>query len=181
MTTIEGKNAHTANPTAKIRHVTNTHQKTDMEITLQRLKQSISGEETIGVLSIPDRYECFVLEDQRREVKVMGDTRIPAGRYEIKLRNEGRIHQNYIAKFGHGFHKGTLWLQNVPGFQYILIHIGNTEADTMGCLLTGKTYVENSGHFTLQNSTVSYKELYPIIRDEILSGKSVFITIFDES
>lgn len=151
-----------------------------MEITLQRISQSQSGEETIGKLTIPGRYECWVLEDQRRDVKVKGDTRIPAGRYEIKLRSEGRIHQNYLAKFGSDFHKGTLHLQDVPNFLYILIHIGNTEKDTEGCLLTGKTYSVANGHFTIQQSTAAYKELYAIIRDLLIAGEKVFISIYDE-
>lgn len=150
------------------------------EITLQRLQQSQSGEETIGKLTMPGRYECWVLEDQKRDVKVKGDTRIPAGRYEIKLRTEGRIHQNYLTKFGSDFHKGTLHLQDVPNFQYILIHIGNTEKDTEGCLLTGKTYSVANGHFTIQQSTAAYKELYAIIRDLLLAGEKVFISVYDE-
>jgi hypothetical protein len=150
------------------------------EITLQRIQQSPSGEETIGKLTMCGRYECWVLEDQHREVKVKGDTRIPAGRYEIKLRPAGRIHENYLAKFGADFHKGTLHLQDVPNFQYILIHIGNTEKDTDGCLLTGKSYSVSNGHFLLQNSTVAYKELYAIVRDELLSGVRVFISVYDE-
>lgn len=150
------------------------------EVTLQRIQQSPSAEETIGKLNMSGRYECWVLEDQKRDVKVKGDTRIPAGRYEIKLRTEGRIHQNYLAKFGADFHKGTLHLQGVPNFQYILIHIGNTEKDTEGCLLTGKTYTVVNGHFTIQQSTAAYKELYAIIRDKLLAGERVFISIYDE-
>ncbi|NLH78226.1 MAG: hypothetical protein GX465_14435 [Acidobacteria bacterium] len=150
------------------------------EITLQRLQQSQSGEETIGKLTIPGRYECWILEDQKRDVKVKGDTRIPAGRYEIKLRAAGRIHENYLQKFGADFHKGTLHFQDVPNFQYILIHIGNTEKDTEGCLLTGKTYSAANGHFTIQQSTAAYKELYAIVRDKLLSGEKVFISIYDE-
>ena len=150
------------------------------EVTLQRIQQSPSGEETIGKLTMSGRYECWVLEDQHRDVKVKGDTRIPAGRYEIKLRAAGRIHENYLQKFGTEFHKGTLHLQDVPNFQYILIHIGNTEKDTEGCLLTGKSYSVSGGHFLLQNSTAAYKELYAIIRDELLSGVRVFISVYDE-
>ena len=81
-------------------------------------------------------YLCFTLEDEARENKIPGETRIPAGKYEIKLRTEGGHDARYSTRF-RGMHKGMLELQDVPEFKYILIHCGNTEEDTAGCLLLG--------------------------------------------
>ena len=120
----------------------------------------------------------FVLEDEERTVKVFGETRIPEGVYEIKLRTEGGFHQKYLEKFGNEFHKGMLWLQNVPNFEYVLIHIGNTDDDTAGCLLVGDGCTENiTKDGQLQGSTSAYKRLYPIIIDRLLDGEQVFIEI----
>lgn len=179
MTPTEGKNAATGQKTEKNRKGISTLKSNTMEIVLKRQKQSSSGEETIGMLYIDGIFQCLILEDQKRDVKVKGDTRIPAGRYKILLRKEGRIHQNYAEKFGK-WHRGTLHLQDVPNFQYILIHIGNTEKDTEGCLLTNTGYNEKDGHFVGYGSTAAYQKIYPVIADAI-EKNDVFIEIADES
>jgi len=56
-------------------------------LSLQRFHDS--GQSTLGLLSVNDQFLCFTLEDEGREIKVKGETRIPAGRYQIKLRAEG--------------------------------------------------------------------------------------------
>lgn len=128
---------------------------------------------TIGALLIDSNFKCFTLEDEKRTVKVYGETRIPEGTYDIKLRTTGGFHQRYTKKFG-SFHKGMLWLQDVPNFQYILIHIGNKDDDTAGCILVGNV-AYNTG--TIGHSTDAYKAIYPIISDELLKGNNVEIKI----
>lgn len=143
-------------------------------------------EATLGRLYIDDAFECFTLEDQGREgAKVKGETRIPAGEYAIKLRPEGGWHEReakrYDKKFGAGWHKGMLHLQNVPGFEYILIHAGNTEQETMGCLLVGAaTGVDRRGHHSVLSSRSAYEKLYPKISKALLAGESVTIKINDQ-
>ncbi len=111
-----------------------------MELTVLRYA---SGEEsTLGLLYIDKKFACYTLEDEHRDVKVMGETRIPAGRYQVKLRTEGSHHLRYQQKFP-DIHKGMLHVTNVPNFQWILIHIGNDDDDTAGCLLVGDTSVSN--------------------------------------
>ena len=61
-----------------------------MELRLQREKNN--GDTTIGRLYIDGEYECYTLEDQPNDKKVYGETRIPAGTYEIKLRTTGTTH-----------------------------------------------------------------------------------------
>lgn len=132
------------------------------------------AEETIGRFYIDDIYQCYTLEDQHRDIKVMGDTRIPAGRYPVVLRREGGHHIRYAAKYA-GMHQGMLHIINVPNFKWILIHVGNTELDTMGCLLVGLTKHAR----TIGNSVAAYKKIYPPIANAIMAGEEVWITYND--
>ena len=72
-------------------------------------------------------YKCYSLEDPVRPegVKVWGDTAIPKGEYPVALR------------FSQRFQKELPGVQNVPGFDGILLHGGNVKADTHGCPLLG--------------------------------------------
>lgn len=143
-------------------------------------------EATLGRLYIDDAFECFTLEDQGRDgAKVMGETRIPAGEYELKLRAEGGWHERegkrYDKKFGANWHQGMLHLQNVPGFEYILIHAGNTEKETMGCLLVGAaTGVDKRGHHSVGASRNAYEKLYPKVSKALSAGETVTIRINDQ-
>ena len=102
-----------------------------MRLTLQR-KTSVGGA-TIGTLYIDGGFACHTLEDEVREVegqpveswKIHGKTAIPAGEYIVALADSPR------------FGNDTLTLLNVPGFQYIRMHAGNTSEDTEGCILLG--------------------------------------------
>lgn len=150
-----------------------------MNITVQRY--STSKNDTLGLLFINCQFQCYTLEDEYRSVKKWGETRIPAGTYKVKLRTEGGFDTKYLHKFGGVFHKGMLWIKDVPGFEYILIHIGNDEDDTAGCLLVGNSV--NNNQITrafLSNSTNAYKSMYPKVRDAIIEGQEVTITIKDE-
>ncbi len=144
-----------------------------MKITLQRFHST--DDFTIGKLTL-DGDSYYTCEDEKREQKVMHETRIPAGTYEIKLRTFGGHHERYKAKFP--FHVGMLWLQNVPKFEAILIHIGNTDADTSGCILLGMKADLIKG--TISQSTIAYSKFYPKVAKEITEGRKVFIEITDE-
>ena len=142
-----------------------------MKIVLQRL--SDNGTSTLGRLTA-DGLQCVTLEDTYRKDKVYGKTRIPAGRYEIKLRTAGRMHTKYIKKFSN--HIGMMWLQDVPGFQFIYIHIGNSAKDSLGCILVGTT-IENEDF--ISESTVAYVRLYAIVVEALERGEEVTIQIID--
>lgn len=146
-----------------------------MRVQIQIVKET--SEETLSKLIINGDQLCYILEDEYREVKVKGETRIPGGIYEAVLRMEGRHREVYTKKFGADFHKGMIHLKDVPGFQFILFHIGNTDKDTEGCLLCGLGYTENNGRIALTQSANAYKKVYPIIRDRILSGEKVYFEI----
>lgn len=143
-----------------------------MQLTVSRNK--CDGDTTLGSLLIDDIFECFTLEDEYRTVKVWGETRIPAGTYEIKFRREGKFHERYAQRFPQ-FHNGMLEVTNVPGFQYILIHTGNTDDDTAGCLLVG----EKIHDWKLVDSTKAYIRLYKQVAAALLSQEPVMITYID--
>ena len=87
-------------------------------------------------------FLCYTLEDEAREVKVKGETRVPAGTYKVELRTEGGFNNKYTKKYG-DFHKGMLHVTNVPNFEFILIHTGNDDSHTAGCLLVGDSQENN--------------------------------------
>ena len=105
---------------------------------LEVLRISSQKDSTNGILfdvtGGKRKFLCYTLEDEYRKDKVKGETRIPAGTYDIILRKVGSFHTKYSEKFK-DMHKGMLWVKDVPNFEYILIHIGNTDEDTSGCLL----------------------------------------------
>ena len=147
---------------------------------LKVLRFSSQHDSTNGLLfsNTDGRFEflCYTLEDEYRSSKVRGETRIPAGEYEIKLRTEGGFHQKYTKKYGK-MHKGMLHVTDVPGFEYILIHTGNTDEHTAGCLLVGDSQ-ENNAFIKdgfIGKSTNAYKRIYPDIAKAILKGEKVTI------
>lgn len=150
-----------------------------MELKLKRINSNTN--DTIGLFYINDKFECFTLEDEKREVKVKGKTRIPAGRYKVELRTEGGLTKRYAANFPK-MHKGMLWLRNVPDFQYIYLHVGNKHTDTDGCPLLGDTLINNlNGNGFVGESRKAYQRVYPKIADVISAGKEeVWITVEDE-
>ena len=145
------------------------------------LRYSENGESTLGLMFINGKFVCYTLEDERREKKVMGETRIPAGTYKIKLRKEGGHHARYSKKFP-GMHIGMLHITNVPNFEYILIHIGNNDDDTAGCLLVGNSSISNVNQDgRINSSTIAYETIYPKIALALNRGEQVDITFYDET
>ena len=125
-------------------------------------------------------FLCYTLEDEKREEKVMAETRIPAGTYEIKLRKEGGFHGRYTKKYG-SMHKGMLHVQDVPNFKWILIHTGNTDEHTAGCLIVGDSQENNTliKNGFIGKSTQAYKRIYPPIAKALENGEKVTIEYID--
>ena len=143
---------------------------------LKVLRYSDNGESTIGLLFVDGKFECYTLEDEARTHKVFNETRIPEGCYDIEYRVEGGHHARYMRKFG-DFHKGMLHLKNVPNFKYVLIHIGNDDDDTAGCLLVGSK-VNNNQYSVgyIESSTDAYTKLYEKVSNALETGDTVTIT-----
>ncbi len=135
-----------------------------MKLTLKRI--ALRPTYTIGKLYIDDAYFCDTLEDTVRdtnksgkfdngEQKIKGKTAIPYGTYEIKWTYSPR------------FKKHTPQLMNVPSFEGIRVHAGNTSADTEGCLILGK----NKQVGKVLNSRATINKFYPIIKEACSNGK----------
>ena len=155
----------------------------DDERNIEVLRYSSGVDSTLGVLSEngPEGREflAYTLEDEFREEKVSAETRIPEGTYDVKLRTTGGFHSRYANKFG-DWHKGMLHVQDVPGFEYILIHTGNTDEHTMGCLLVADSSTQNITKDGFIGASVSaYKRIYPSLAQWLLDGNILTITYID--
>jgi len=107
-----------------------------MKITVKRTARKQAY--TIGKMYIDGKYFCDTLEDTDRglrqdmplsdiqRIKVMHQTAIPSGVYKVIV-NMSPAKQRLLPR-----------LLNVPGFEGILIHRGNTAVDTSGCILVGE-------------------------------------------
>jgi hypothetical protein len=150
---------------------------------LHVLRFSSQSDSTLGLLFEEDgdkrNFLSYTLEDEHRDEKVMHETRIPNGTYEITLRTTGGFHARYAERFP-DIHKGMLWVRDVPGFEYILIHCGNNDDHTSGCLLLGNSQKENiTQNGFIGASSDAYKRVYPRIAKAILEGECVEITYTD--
>ena len=151
---------------------------------LKVLRFSSQEDSTSGLLFLEGNlgleFLCYKLEDEKRSTKVKGETRVPAGTYIIQLRTEGGFHNKYKNKYGR-FHKGMLHVTNVPNFEYILIHTGNTDEHTAGCLLVGDSQENNiiiKDGF-IGKSTNAYKRIYPDIAKALNNNEDVTIEYID--
>ena len=143
---------------------------------LQVVRTQFGKDATNGLLFIDGVFECYTLEDQYQTVKVMHETCIPEGTYDIKFRKTGGFHAKFSAKFKNA-HYGMLHIQDVPGFEYILIHTGNWESQTSGCLLVGDTQqdLDVSDKGFIGASVNAYKRMYAKVANQLLQGKEVTI------
>lgn len=149
-----------------------------MELHLQRDVFTLTT--TLGILTVDGKSFGYVCEDEDRgldqsmplaevqRLKVPKETAIPAGRYRVMRTWSNRFHEKTD--------DGKMMLVcDVPGFQGIRIHPGNTEVDTDGCLLPGtqrdvrKAFV---GH-----STPAWEWLDAEVMREEAAGREVWITI----
>jgi hypothetical protein len=115
---------------------------------------------TTGRLSIGMDFECYTLEDVVRDIKIKGETAIPYGTYEV------------IINWSNRFQRPMPLLLNVPGFEGIRIHAGNTAADTEGCILVG----QSRGVDYVKDSRKAFAELFVKLVKAMESDK-IFIEV----
>lgn len=134
-----------------------------MELTLTRTSRQ--AECTTGVLYLGKERMAHTLEprwrDLGKEQKVAGQTAIPEGTYEICLEVSAR------------FKRLMPYLMNVPGFTGILIHCGNTVADTEGCILVGKRSVNDR----LSMSRSAFNKLFARLKEAWDRGEPIILKV----
>ena len=124
---------------------------------------------TISQLYLDGFEECFILEDEVREIegkpvsewKLKGKTAIPKGAY------------NVVVTMSNRFKRDLPLLERVPGFEGVRIHPGNTSEDTEGCLLPGRGKTEK----TVTESRVAFNELFGKIKAALDGGDTVTLEI----
>lgn len=118
---------------------------------------------TFGKLYVDDRYECETLEDVVRPagVKIPGETAIPFGRYKV------------VIDFSQRFQRMMLHVLDVPMFEGVRIHKGNTVRDTEGCVLVG---LVRSGA-ALQMSAAAFQPLFDKVHAALGQGQEVWLEI----
>lgn len=141
-----------------------------MELVLER--KYLKEKYTVGNLCVDGVFFCNTLEDTVRdinkngifdcgEIKIYGETAIPYGEYEIKV--------TYSPKFK----RELPLLLNVPCFEGIRIHRGNTHRDTLGCIIVG----ENKKKGMVMNSTQYEIKLVSLLKNEQNKNKKITIKI----
>lgn len=157
-----------------------------MELFLKRIARKATY--TIGRLYINGERFCDTIEDKDRdlnhngkfdngETKVYTQTAIPNGRYKVTMKVQS---PKFSHKTAYNWWKpngkyGMLpRLLNVPHFDGILIHCGNSARSSAGCIIVG----ENTIVGQVTDSMNTCKKLYPILWDaEVNKGESIYITV----
>lgn len=146
-----------------------------MKIELERIVRKESY--TAGSLYVDGIYVCDTLEDRDRddnrngifdgkEAKIYARTAIPNGTYRVTLEHSPKFSPRYGGR-------KVPRLHDVPHFDGILIHTGNTVADTSGCILVG----DNSSPGVLTGSLAAFERLLPMIEGAVARNEKIYITV----
>ncbi len=122
------------------------------------------GDATLGEMDVDGEWQCFTLEDLPHPTKIKGQTRIPAGEYRV------------IISWSPRFERQLPLLVDVPGFDGIRIHPGNTAEDTEGCILVGT----QAGMGMVLNSRVAFNALFAKLEQAVANHDTISITVHDE-
>lgn len=152
-----------------------------MELKLKRI--ALRDTYTIGRLYVDNHYFCDTLEDKVRDINKDGDlndvgegkvyakTAIPYGRYEVTMKVKS---PKFSQRTAYNWCSGYLpRLLNVPHFEGILIHAGNSADSSAGCLIVGENKIKGQ----VINSMATLKKLVPILKRASDSGEKIWISI----
>lgn len=130
------------------------------------------------------------VEDEHRDVKLHGETRIPNGVYEIDLTYSPKFSKTYFSDISSNisltknarFNNEHLLitLLNVPNFSRVLWHWGNTDLDSSGCYIVGSSFGVVKCRRGVVESRKKYVEIYPIIACMIIENKNKGLKTFVE-
>ena len=125
------------------------------------LRKTVTDRSTIGKLYVDGQFECFTLEDVARPVKVAGETCIPVGVYSVKITYSPR------------FKRDLPLLLDVPGFEGVRIHTGNSAKDTEGCILVGQL----AGADVIWQSQLAFNAIFSKLKEAQAKGEEIKLEI----
>lgn len=124
-----------------------------------------------GKLFINDGFQCYTIEDADRRLetagcsaKVYGKTAIPRGKYNVTISMSKR------------FKRFLIEVLDVPCFEGIRIHSGNSSKDSEGCIIVGATNTKDDDDW-VGNSKVAYEALHKKVKSALSVGESVILEI----
>ena len=142
-------------------------------------------------------FKGYGIEDEQRDIKVKGETRIDNGIYKLDLRHSPKFSSSYYRddegnlirphlrstnaqkeRF-HTKHE-LIWITETPRHEFCLIHWGNFESNTDGCYLVGGSLFSdpNRGR-AVGGSRQKYEEIYPIVWRTLRKDKLEVLMNFD--
>lgn len=127
-------------------------------------RKEFTEKSTIGELTLEGKHQCYILEDKTRkpdEKKVFGKTAIPYGRYQIIITQSAK------------FKRLLPLLVNVPGYEGIRIHKGNSDLDSEGCLIVGSSKAKD----WVSGSKDAFDVIFPQLQKQLAEGSKIFVTI----
>ena len=130
---------------------------------LRVVREFYRADFTIGRMLVDGQFECYTLEDGIRTNKVAGETAIPAGSYPVTI------------TYSNAFRRELPLVSGVRNFTGIRIHSGNSNADTLGCILVGQSW--SPGASVIGSSQRALQALLPKIQTALAAGDSVMLSV----
>jgi hypothetical protein len=153
-----------------------------MNLLLQRFSDNKDSTMGLWFHKEEKKFLMFGLEDEYRKDKVMKETRIPAGFYELKIRAElTPLTKKHREAYGAWF-EYHIEITAIPNFSGVYVHAGNDDDHTDGCPLGGNTL---TNHFIqekkpLTSSVDAIRRFYTLVYPHLKAGNKAFVEIRDE-
>lgn len=149
-------------------------------IVVEVKRTSPGSKDTLGELYMNGELLCYTLENPVSASGFTDDTHaIPAGTYPIVLKSEGGKHATYQYRFGDA-HKGLLFIDDVSGYDFPHIHIGNEVSHTYGSIVVGTSKEgeeQTDSYRKVLYSEKAYLDIYDKIVSHLVEGESVSLKI----
>lgn len=143
------------------------------------LRYTDDGQTTLGLLFIDGRFFAYTLEDTHRDEKISANTRIPEGRYPLSINpNMTDLTKRYRNRFP--WFEYHIEIQNIPNYDLVYIHIGNSHQDTRGCILLADGVNAASAEKMVTHSQKAYERFYQSIYPRVSSNSPLSIRILNE-
>jgi hypothetical protein len=139
-----------------------------MKLTLHRF--NCGQRATLGELFVDKEFTCFTIEDQDRQLETGGEkipreTCIPRGSYPV------------VVTWSNRFKRELPLVKDVPGFDGIRIHPGNTHDDTEGCILVGSSWFNTADGPAVNNSRATFGTLFERLEAAYARGEAISLEV----